>query len=253
MAFVEDFYDRLSPFYHLIYQDWDSSMARQGVQLAALIRDRWENKAKTVLDVSCGIGTQSLGLAAQGFAVTGSDLSQGAIRRAHLEAKSRGLQVAYSVCDMREIETHHPDGFDIVLSADNSVPHLLSDEEILLALRAMYSRIRPGGGCIVTLRDYEQEERGRGLIKPYGVREVDGLRYLIWQVWDFEGDQYVLSMYFLEDKLQCGEVRTQVMRSRYYAVPVGAVRSLMEQAGFKHLERLDDVFFQPVLVGRKGI
>ena len=248
---MEDFYDKLSPFYHLIYQDWESSIERQGSQLANLIREKWGPDARSVLDVSCGIGTQCLGLSAQGFKVTGSDLSKQSIVRAKQEAESRGLTVTFSACDMREIESHHPNGFDVVLSADNSIPHLLSDEEILHTLKGMHSRLRPGGGCIITLRDYDQTERGRGIVKPYGIREVDGTRYVIWQIWDFDGDQYALSMYFVEDNLRHSVARTHVMRSRYYAISVQSVLVLMRKAGFGELERLDDVFFQPVLVGRK--
>ena len=201
--------------------------------------------------MSCGIGTQCLGLAAQGFKVTASDLSPQSIVRAKREAASRQLDILFSVCDMRQIKAHHPSGFDVVISADNSIPHLLNDEEILETLKGMYSRLRPGGGCIITVRDYKQAERGRGIVKPYGIREVDGNRYLIWQVWDFEGDQYALSMYFVEDNLQDSTGKTHIMRSRYYAISTDSILALMGEAGFGELERLDGVFFQPVLVGRK--
>lgn len=32
------------------------------------------------------------------------------------------------------------------------------------------------------MRDYDQEERGTELVKPYGIREEDGRRYVIFQV-----------------------------------------------------------------------
>ena len=58
-----DFYDQLSPFYHLIYEDWEASIAWQAERLSRIIRARWGEQVESVLDVSCGIGTQSLGLA----------------------------------------------------------------------------------------------------------------------------------------------------------------------------------------------
>ena len=249
---MSGFYDELSPYYHLIYQDWEASVERQGQQLTQLIRERWGDGTQSILDVACGIGTQSLGLAAKGFTVTASDLSKTAVARACQEAEARELEIQFSVCDMRNIESHHPAGFDVVLCADNSIPHLLTDEEICSALRAMHSRLRPGGGCILTMRDYAKEGRGRGIVKPYGVREVDGVRYLVWQVWDFEGEQYVVSMYFVEDNMKGSEPRTRVMRSRYYAIPIDRMLMLMGDAGFQSVERLNDVYFQPVLVGAKG-
>ena len=89
------------------------------------------------------------------------------------------------------------------------------------------------------------------IVKPYGIREEDGARYLIWQVWDFDGDQYNLSMYFVEDNMQVSMGKTHIMRSRYYAISPNSVLALMREAGFVELERLDEVFFQLVLVGRK--
>jgi hypothetical protein len=47
------FYDRLAPFYHLFFPDWDASIQRQGEQLGALIEAQWPG-CHRVLDVSCG-------------------------------------------------------------------------------------------------------------------------------------------------------------------------------------------------------
>jgi 2-polyprenyl-3-methyl-5-hydroxy-6-metoxy-1,4-benzoquinol methylase len=101
-----------------------------------------------VLDVSCGIGTQTLGLAALGHHVTASDLSAQEIKRARQEAGARGLDVAFSVADMREAHAHHGGGFDIVMSCDNSMPHLQTDDDLLAAFRQMAACLRPGGGCV---------------------------------------------------------------------------------------------------------
>lgn len=76
-----DFYDELTPLYHLIYPDWNASIARQGQQLHDIIQAAWPGHRK-VLDVSCGIGTQALGLAQQGYAITASDLSSQEVARA---------------------------------------------------------------------------------------------------------------------------------------------------------------------------
>lgn len=248
---MDDFYDQLSPFYHLIYPDWEASIVRQAECLRTIVQTHWGEGAKRILDVSCGIGTQSIGLAALGFDVTASDVSSAAVARAKKEAQARHLSVRFSVCDMRAVHMHHGGNFDAVISVDNSIPHLLGDEDILAALGSMHACLRDGGGCVITTRPYDKEERGKGLIKPYGLREEDGRRYLIWQVWDFEDEQYVLTMYFIEDDLNSGAVKTYVMRSRYYAIHPNHLMKLMAQAGFEAVARLDDVFFQPVLIGTK--
>src|SRR5262245_60791505 len=88
---VRAFYDDLAPLYHLVYENWDASVDRQGRALATLIAERWGEHARVVLDAAVGIGTQALGLLTRGFDVIGSDLSLGAVRRAASETTARGL------------------------------------------------------------------------------------------------------------------------------------------------------------------
>ena len=63
---VARFYDQLAASYHLIFPDWAQSVHRQGMILARLIGPEVASEARTVLDCSCGIGTQAIGLAEQG-------------------------------------------------------------------------------------------------------------------------------------------------------------------------------------------
>jgi SAM-dependent methyltransferase len=248
---MPDFYDSLAPLYHLIFQDWDASMRKQGEQLSSLIKAEWP-QCKSVLDVSCGIGTQAIALAQHGYKLTASDLSANEIDRARLEARKYELDIAFSVCDMRQANAQHGSGFDVVISCDNSLPHLLSDEDLLLALKQMHACAAVGGGSLITVRDYEREERSKNLVKPYGVRIENGKRYLLFQVWDFEGEHYDLSFFFIEENLSTQEVKTHVMRSSYYAVSTTKLCELMRQAGFENVRRIDGVFYQPVLLGTKA-
>lgn len=247
---MDDFYDRMTPFYHLVFADWETGIERQAKQLNSLIRDLWGDQVGTILDVSCGIGTQTIGLAQQGYRVTASDLSAKAIERARQEAQERGLTIDFSVADMRAAFSHHQRQFDLVISADNSVPHLLTDQDILTAFRQFYACVRPGGGCLITVRDYDQVERQGLQVKSYGIRVEGGTRYLVFQVWEFEGDIYNLAMYFIADH-GGSACETHVMRTKYYAVSTGKLIDLMEAAGFVDVKRLDDRFYQPVIAGTK--
>jgi 2-polyprenyl-3-methyl-5-hydroxy-6-metoxy-1,4-benzoquinol methylase len=65
MVETKQFYDDLASYYHLIFEDWDASMARQGDALTSLIGSELGQLPAgdvRVLDVACGIGTQSLPL-----------------------------------------------------------------------------------------------------------------------------------------------------------------------------------------------
>lgn len=243
-------YDDLASRYHLIFADWDNAIERQGEQLDEIIQREWP-RHRTVLDVSCGIGTQALALAGRGYTVTGSDLSANEIERARREADSRGLAIRFTVCDMRAVHATHGTGHDLVISCDNSVPHLLTDDDLLLAFQQFSACLRPGGGCLITVRDYEKEERGRNLVQHYRPRVEDGKRYVPFQVWDFDQEHYDLAFFLVEEDLTTGQASTHVMRSRYYAIPISRLCDLMRKAGFENVRRLDGAFYQPVLVGTK--
>jgi SAM-dependent methyltransferase len=245
-----DFYAGLAPLYHLIYPDWEASMARQASMLDSLIRETWGRGQGTILDAACGIGTQALGLARLGYQVTASDLSAEEVERAGAEGARLGVRVEWSVADMRKSFSHHARQFDVVISCDNSVPHLLTDEDILRAFRQFFQCTSPGGGCILSVRDYEREDLSKQQIKPYGIREQDGTRWLLWQVWDPHGSTYDVTLYFVEDR-GGSECRTHVFRTTYYAVGIPKLMDLMRQAGYGNVRRLDDRFFQPVITGTK--
>ena len=63
--------------------------------------------------------------------MTGSAPSAGAVARARREAQARGLDIPFSVADVRSCDSHHAGrSFDVVLCADNSVTHLLTEADI---------------------------------------------------------------------------------------------------------------------------
>src|SRR4029453_11984021 len=118
---VQAFYDELAPLYHLVYENWEASVARQGGALASLIREHWGAGARTVLDAAVGIGTQALGLLPLGFRVTGSDLSHAAVHRARREAAARHLPLSCVVADFRALPLRAASA-DVVIVCDNGLP-----------------------------------------------------------------------------------------------------------------------------------
>jgi SAM-dependent methyltransferase len=247
----EDFYDALAPFYHLIFPDWDASIARQAAALDKVIRaEAGPGAERTVLDVACGIGTQALGLAALGYPVNASDLSAGVVARLRDEASKRGVKIDATVADMRDAWDAHGRTFGVVVCADNSLPHLLTDGEILHTLRGFLRCTAPGGICLVSIRDYEAIDLQTTRMHPYGVRDEDGARWVLFQVWEPRPPLYQTSMYVVEDRREAG-VRTRVMRATCYALPVARLVELMRQAGFDDVRRLDGAFYQPLIIGRR--
>ncbi len=250
---TETYYNSLAPYYKFIYPDWDTSVRRQAEALDGVIREFIGEKPKTILDVACGIGTQSIGLAKIGYQVTSSDLSSVEIEQARLEALRYGVQIDFQVVDMRRVWETYQRQFDVVIACDNSVPHLLSDSEILLAFKQFYQCTKPGGGCIITVRDYAQLERKdkQKQMYPRLVHQTDNGQIVLFDVWDFNGNYYEMTTYLVDDAGK-PEAKTQVLRGgKYYCVEIPTLERLFQEAGFREVTPLRDRFFQPLLIAKK--
>jgi SAM-dependent methyltransferase len=244
---VRAFYDELAPLYHLVYEDWEMSVVRQGRALTSLIGEYWGAGAHAVLDAALGISTQSLGLLARGFRVTGSDLSVGAVTRARREAKERRLPLVSLVADFRALPVRSA-AFDVVLLCDNPLPHLDSEADIQGALAECFRCVRRGGGCLISMRDYESPPpTGTVEVRPYGERLWAGRRYHLRQVWTWRGPRYDLSF----EITPADGADARALKTSYLAIPVEQVAGLMRTVGFENVARVDERFFQPVLVGTR--
>jgi SAM-dependent methyltransferase len=245
-------YDEIADLYHLVYEDWEAAIQGQSAALDGLFRDLIGPSPHSLLDVSCGIGTQALGLAAIGHDVTASDLSNGAVERARREALQRGLEVDFSVADMRKCAAVHSSHYDIVISADNSIPHLQGEREIAKALHGFYQCLRPGGIAVAGIRDYRlDEDRKSPQMWPYGFRHHDGHRYFVYQTRDWYGDSYRVAMYFVREVDRDCIAHVTAGVSTYYAIGIDQVMSIFTTVGFHEVRRIDNLLHQPVIVGRR--
>ncbi len=248
---TESFYNALAPYYKFIYPDWDDSIKRQAAALDSVIREFVGEEAQTVLDVACGIGTQSIGMAQLGYQVTASDLSKGAIEQARKEAERHGVRIAFQTADMRQARKAQKKQFDIVIACDNSVPHLLTNAEILGAFKQIRACLKPGGACIITVRDYAQLERKAHSkeLYPRPVHTTADLQIVIFDVWDFsDADHYEITTYLIEDAGGADVEVKAVRGGRYYCVEIPVLERLFREAGFREVRTLRDRFFQPLLV-----
>jgi len=116
---------------------------------------RWHASPADIADVACGIGTQLIGLAELGHRVFGADISARAIQRARRECAAAGVRAALSVADMRKLPLTGS-SVDAVICADNALPHLLADGDVLAALREMSRILRPSGTVLITTPDYDR-------------------------------------------------------------------------------------------------
>jgi SAM-dependent methyltransferase len=250
-----DEYEALSASYDLIYADWRGSIRRQCDALDRLIRAELGTGPLSVLDASCGIGTQAIGLARLGYRVHGADVSPAQVERARCEAVAAGVTVPFAVADMRQLESRIEGRFDVVLSADNAVAHLLTEEDLALAARSMRERLCDGGLLVVTTRDYDALLREKPRASTPGVFDGPEGRRIVFHVfdWDREGDSYRTNIFLLRQSgdgwttlhwSACSRAwrRGEIDRALSAAGFAGTRWSMPEESGF----------FQPLVTARRG-
>jgi ubiquinone/menaquinone biosynthesis C-methylase UbiE len=250
---VEAFYDDLAESYHLMFENWDHSIATQAAVLGPILEWYSGRASAYVLDCACGIGTQALGLAQRGHILVGSDLSKSAISRATNEARMRNLDITFHVADMRNLSVIPENGFDAVLVADNALPHLLLQPDLEQAIVEIAAKLQDSGILLATLRDYDHLLSIRPTIQEPAFYVQDGKTRFVHQVWQWHGDQYALHVYItLETE---NGWRVKHFASTYRALRRSDLNQALEAAGFTDILWLEPgatSFYQPIVIATKS-
>jgi SAM-dependent methyltransferase len=248
------FYDDLAATYDLIYADWDASVTRQARSLGSVLTDADVPAAAAVLDCACGMGTQTLGLAARGRRVTGTDLSALAVARARDEAKRRNAPVELAVADMRALP--FPDGsFAAVVAADNSLPHLVTPEDLARGLAETLRVLQPRGVLLASTRNYDFARRERPVSAAPSVRNTQTARVITFQLWHWhdDGERYDLEHFQIAEEGASWSVARR--RVSYWALTRAELDGALAAAGFSEViwrEPEETGFFQPLVLARRG-
>ena len=126
MNITQTFYDNLATQYDKLFLDWQAATQKQAVILQKLFQKNGFEKTARILDCACGIGTQAIGLAALGYQVTASDISDGELAEAKARAEKNQVQIRFEHADFCALSETFSEQFDIVIAMDNALPHMLS-------------------------------------------------------------------------------------------------------------------------------
>lgn len=252
---VTQFYDRLSPFYrHNMGWDWDSVMREEGATLNRLLARSMDRPGPfTLLDCSCGIGTQAIGLALQGHRVDATDLSPASIDCARREAQTLGVEVTFAVADYRRLEDSVPGTYDIVVSCDNSIAHCLTDRDLAAALASMKSRLNPDGLLLLSARDYDALVTDRPQFNNQHVQDRADGRRIVFQVWDWDDDGRRYSMHQFLLRGHDGNFETNHFETRLRALLREELIAAIGSAGYTRIRwhaPADSGYYQPIVTAR---
>jgi len=243
-------YNQLAAHFHLVFEDWEASMARQAAVIGPIVEGAC-GKARPlrILDCACGIGTQALGLAKRGHHVTGCDLSSAAVTRAGEEASQRGLHLDLLAADMRDLSALPPQDFDAVVCLDNSLPHL-DTGGLSEAASQIRRRLNPGGLFLASIRDYDALVVEKPVVQGPAFHNDGGRRRIVHQVWDWLDDRrYTFHMYITRETPDGWE--SHHVASTYHAILRDELSAVLAAAGLVHIRWMfppDSGFYQPLVL-----
>ena len=179
------FYDEMAADYALLFGNWEKTIHHHGKILSQFLATLGKDTSHSILDCSCGTGLQLLGLAIEGYNVTGTDISSKSLAVAKKQARELGVKVSLHVADMRLLPLSFSKTFDVVLAC-GSLPHLLQKNDLNKCLRSIHSVLSPGGFFIGAMRDYDSLLNSRPSHMPLahypkGSKYKYGLEILNWQ------------------------------------------------------------------------
>ncbi len=179
-----DFYDALAPLFDLM-TDWEARLATEGPFLRRMLE---KQGAKRVLDAACGSGGHALALARWGYSATGTDASPVMVALAERKAAAAGLAVPFFVADLARLSDAFVGAppFDAALCLGNSLPHLLTQDDLIAALRGMADVLRPGGLLITQNLNYDLRWRTRPRSLGLQSGMMDGREHLVWRFADYD-------------------------------------------------------------------
>ena len=251
MDITQTFYDNLAEQYDKLFQDWQAATEEQAAILDRLFRACGFDRAATVLDCSCGIGTQAIGLAALGYSVTASDIRDAELAEAKKRAEQNKVGIRFEHADFRALPETFPERFDIVISMDNALPHMLSADALETAVASIVGAVRPGGVFAASIRDYDSLLKNKPPYSPPYIHRTENGQRVSFQTWLWNGENYRLTQYIIDDEGALGVSRFEC---EYRAVRRKELTDLLLSAGCREaVWKFPDEtgFYQPIVIARK--
>jgi SAM-dependent methyltransferase len=181
--------------YETLSEDYDRFVNwqnRLGIELPFILANLRMVNAVHVLDAATGTGRHAIELTKHGYIAAGADISPGMIAHARQNASESGLPVRFEVSGFGSLAgTFGTQSFEAVLCLGNSLPHLLSHEELDSALQDFAACLMPGGVVIIQNRNFDAVIANHARWMEPQSHIENGDEWLFQRFYDFDSDGLV--------------------------------------------------------------
>ncbi len=251
MDITQTFYDTLASQYDKLFLDWQSATHEQAAILDRIFSENGFDRSARILDCACGIGTQAIGLAALGYDVTASDISDGELSEARERAEKLGVHMRIEHADFRSLSAAFSGQFDIVIAMDNALPHMLSASGLETAVRSIIRQTRTGGIFVASIRDYDSLLAKKPPYSAPYIHKTDKGQRVSFQTWDWQDDNYRLTQYIIDDE---GDLHVSKFACEYRATRREELTGLLLSSGCSEVAWKfpeETGFYQPIAIAKK--
>lgn len=251
MSITQTFYNNLATQYDKLFLNWQAATREQAEILIKIFESNGFDHRARILDCACGIGTQSIGIAAQGYHVMASDISDGALAEAKKRAKENDVAICFRQADFCSLSDVFTEKFDIIMAMDNALPHMLTSSDLEAAIKSIVNQMENNGLFVASIRDYDGILLEKPSYSPPYIHKTDKGQRVSFQTWEWAEENYKLTQYIVED---AETLHVSKFECEYRATRRDEMTGLLLLHGCNKVEwKFPDEtgFYQPIVVARK--
>ncbi len=197
----------------------------------------------SAVDAACGAGLFAIELARRGVKVLASDISSEMLKSAELNAAAAGIDTdmcSWLQAPMQDLGDRTSGPRDAVVCMGNSLPHLLSDEDLRGALEGFAAILSGGGVLALHLLNYRVVlERGERIV---GITR-DGEREFV-RFYDFGDDLVDFNILEIQWDPEGGSTH-KILSTPLRPYLYNDMADALADAGFSDIQTFGDLQFNP--------
>ena len=228
----QDFFDELSIQYDSMIP-FEKAIKRKEELFKNLLKDF----SKTIADIGCGTGSDSLALASLGYRVTSFDPSAQMLSKAKLNSERNGLNLDFYQFGASQIPDDFNGNYEVVISVGNSFANIPTDEFESSVFKC-FSLLKEKGELYIQILNYKKIllEKKR-IVSITSSEEKYFVRY-----YDFNENQILFNILQF-DKMKPADHR--LISTKIYPYSADDFTSALKKAGFKIINYYGSFSFTP--------